>query len=75
MKKLVGKFGKYNVAIFIIMGIGFVVWLLGLPLYLFFKIDTDIFGVFIFLIGLVMYVVGLIVRLIMEKVRSNKQVK
>ncbi len=71
MKKLVGKFGKYNVTTFIIMVIGFVVWLLSLPLYAFFNIDTDIFGLFIFLIGLVMYIVGLFIKW----ARSNKQVR
>ena len=70
MKRLVRKFGKYNVATFIIMGVGVILFLLTPLLLWLFDFDSDIFGFLIFLIGLVMWVVGLIVR----KVRSNKRV-
>ncbi|MFC1970697.1 hypothetical protein ACFLV0_02000 [Chloroflexota bacterium] len=69
MKKLVGKFGKYNVATFIIMAIGILLFLLTHLLLWLFDFDSDILGVLIFLIGLVMWVVGFIVR----KIRGNKQ--
>ena len=62
MKKLVGKFGKYNVATFIIMAVGVVLFLLTPLLLWLFDFDSDILGVLIFLIGLVMWVVGFIVR-------------
>ena len=47
MKKLVGKFGKYNVATFIIMGVGLITFLLTPLLIWLFEIDSDIFGFFI----------------------------
>ena len=72
MKKLVGKFGRYNVAAFIIMAVGVVLFLLTPLLLWLFNFDSDIFGLFIFIIGLLMYVVRLIVRLITKKARSNK---
>ena len=74
MKRLVRKFGKYNVATFVIMGVGLILFLLTPLLLWLFDLDSDIIGFLIFLMGAVMYVVGLIVRLI-KKVRSNKQVR
>ncbi len=71
MKKLVGKFGKYNVATFIIMIVGVILFLLTPLLIWLFDFDSDILGVLIFLIGLVMWVVGFIIR----KVRSSKQTR
>jgi len=71
MKKLVRKFGKYNVATFVIMGVGLILFLLTPLLLWLFDLDSDIVGFLIFLTGLVMWVVGLIVRLI-KKVRSDK---
>jgi predicted membrane channel-forming protein YqfA (hemolysin III family) len=71
MMKLVGKFGKYNVATFITMGVGVILFLLTPLLIWLFDFDSDILGVLIFLIGLVMWVVGFIVR----NVRSNKQAR
>ena len=69
MKRLVRKFGKYNVATFIIMGVGAILFLLT-PLLLWLSdFDSDILGFLIFLIGLVMWIVGFITR----KVRSNKR--
>ena len=69
MKRLVRKFGKYNVTTFIIMGVGIILFLLTPLLLWLFNFDSDILGVLIFLIGLVMWVVGFIIR----RVRSNKQ--
>jgi hypothetical protein len=71
MKRLVRKFGKYNVATFVIMGVGLILFLLTPLLLWLFDFDSDILGFLIFLIGLAMWVVGLIVR----KVRSNKRVR
>jgi len=71
MKKLVGKFGKYNVATFIIMGAGLILFFLTPVLLSLWDFDSDILGVLVFLIGLVMWVVGLVVG----KVRSKKQIK
>jgi hypothetical protein len=64
MKRLMMKFGKYNVTTFVIMGVGIVLFLLT-PLFIgLFNFDTDIIGLFIFLIGLIMWIV--------RKVRSNR---
>ncbi len=71
MKKLVRKFGKYNVATFVIMAVGLIIFALTPLLLWLFDLDSDIVGFLIFLIGLVMWIVGLIVRLI-QKVRSDK---
>ncbi len=70
MKKLVGKFGKYNVAAFVIMGVGLILFLLTPLLIWLFDFDSDILGALIFLIGLLMWVVRFIIR----KVRSDKRV-
>jgi len=69
MKRLVSKFGEYNVATFIIMSVGIILFLLTPLLLWLFDFDSDILGVLIFLIGLLLWVVGLIVR----KIRGNKQ--
>ncbi len=70
MKKLVGKFGKYYVATFIIMAVGVILFLLTPLLLWLFDFDSDIIGVLVFLIGLVMLAAGLIVRLIVRKSRT-----
>ena len=44
MKKLVGKFGKYNVVTFIIMGVGVILFLLTPLLLWLFDFDSDILG-------------------------------
>ena len=67
MKRLVRKFGKYNIATFIIMGVGVIMFLLTPLLLWLFDFDSDILGVLIFLIGLVVWIVGLIVRRIIRK--------
>ncbi len=71
MKKLVGKFGKYNVVTFIIMGVGVILFLLTPLLLWLFDFDSDILGFLIFLVGLAMWIVGFTVR----KVRSSKQAR
>ena len=68
MKRLVSKFGRYNVAAFIIMGVGLILFLLTPLLYTLWDFDSDIPGLLIFLIGLVMWIVGRIIK----KVRTNK---
>jgi predicted membrane channel-forming protein YqfA (hemolysin III family) len=70
VKRLIKKFGKYNVTTFIIMGVGVILFLLTPLLIWLFDFDSDILGFLIFIIGLVMWIVGLIVR----KVRRNKSV-
>jgi len=71
MNRLVRKFGKYNVATFVIMGVGLILFLLTPLLIWLFDFDSDILGVLIFLIGLLMWIVGFIIR----KVRSSKQAR
>ena len=70
MKKLVGKFGKYNVATFIIMAVGLILFLITPVLIWMFNSDSDIIGFLIFLVGLAMWFMGFVVR----KVRSNRRV-
>jgi hypothetical protein len=60
MKKMIKKFGKLITASFITIGIGIIVFILSLPLYIYYKIDTDIIGGAIILIGLVICIIGLI---------------
>ena len=61
MKKMIKKFGKLITASFIVMGVGLVTFL-STPIWLQFGIDTDIPGFFIILIGLEIYIIGLIRR-------------
>ncbi len=67
MKRIVRKFGKYNVATFVIMGVGLITFLLTPLLIWLFGIDSDIFGFFIFLIGLAMYMLRLIIKKVLRK--------
>ncbi len=69
MKRMVKRFGKLITASFFIMGIGVIVFLLVFPLYGLWGIDTDIPGMFIFVIGLLLCAVGFIIR----GVKSRKQ--
>jgi hypothetical protein len=62
MNKIVDKFGKLITASFFIMAIGIVTFLLVIPLYHYFRIDTDIIGLLIVDIGLVICIVGIIRR-------------
>jgi len=74
MKEPVGKYRKYDVATFIIMIVGVVLFLLT-PLFIrLFHFDSDVFGLLIFLIGFVMFVVGVIVRVIIRRVGSHRQI-
>ena len=72
MNRLVRKFGKYNVATFIIMGVGVILFLLTPLLLWLFGFDSDILGLLIFLIGLVMWIVGLIVRKVRKQPTVNR---
>jgi len=62
MNRLVERFGKLTTASFVIMAIGLVVFLLTIPLYANFGIDTDIIGLIIFTIGLAIFIIGIIRR-------------
>jgi len=62
MKRLVDRFGKLITASFFLMAIGVGVFLLTIPLYANFGIDTDIIGFTIFTIGLAICIVGIIRR-------------
>ena len=62
MKKMIKKFGKLITASFFVMGIGIIVFILSLPMYMYYNIDTDIIGFSIVLIGLVIFIIGLIRR-------------
>ena len=75
MQKTTRKVSKYNLATYLIMIVGVILFLLTPLLIRLLHFDSDILGILIFLIGLVMYIVGLIVRFIIKKVGSNRQVK
>ena len=62
MKKIIEKFGKLITASFFIVAIGIITFLLVIPLYSFFRIDTDIIGLLIIDVGLVLLIVGIIRR-------------
>ena len=62
MKRLIERFGKLITASFIVMAIGIITFLLVIPLYHFFEIDTDIIGLTIFNIGLAIFLIGIIRR-------------
>ena len=68
MKKMIKKFGKLITASFIVMWVGLVAFL-STPIWLQFGIDTDIPGLFIILIGLEIYVIGLIRRKNLSRVK------
>jgi len=70
MNRLVRKSGKYNVATFIIMGVGVILFLFTPLLLWLLDFDSDILGLLVFLIGLVMWVAGFVIR----KVRGNRRV-
>ena len=62
VNRLVERFGKLITASFVVMAIGIVVFLLTIPLYANFGIDTDIIGLIIFTIGLSVCIIGIIHR-------------
>ena len=69
MRKMIKRFGKLITASFFIMGIGVIVFILSLPLYIYYNIDTDILGFSIVLIGLVIFIIGLIRRKKLSRVK------
>lgn len=62
MKRLVNRFDNLITASFVVMTIGIIVFLISIPLYANFGIDTDIIGFTIFTIGLAIYILGIIRR-------------
>ena len=62
MKRLVERFGKLITTSFFVMALGIIVFLLTLPLYTYFEIDTDIIGLVIFTLGLAICIIGIIRR-------------
>jgi hypothetical protein len=62
MRKMINRFGKLITASFFIMGVGIIVFILSYPLYIYYDIDTDIIGFSIVLIGLVVFIIGIIRR-------------
>ena len=74
MKEPVGKYRKYEIATYIIMAVGIILFMLTPLLIRWFGFDSDMLGLLVFLIGLLMFVVGIIVRLIIRKVRSHKHI-
>jgi uncharacterized membrane protein len=58
--RAVNRFGKLRVASFFLMGIGLILFLLT-PLFLWlWEMDTDLIGLLIVILGLVLFIVGLI---------------
>jgi hypothetical protein len=70
MKKLIARFGLLNVITFIIMAIGVLLWGLTPLLLWLLDFDSDIIGLLIFLIGLVLFGVGFVVKLFKGKPRT-----
>jgi hypothetical protein len=66
---VVKRFGRLITASFFVMGLGIVTFLLVIPLYAWFRIDTDILGLIILDIGLIMLIIGIILR---RKLRGFK---
>jgi hypothetical protein len=62
MNRLIERFGKLTTASFFVMVLGIVVFLISIPLYANYGIDTDIIGFLIFSIGLAICVIGIIRR-------------
>jgi len=75
MKESLGKYRKYEIATYIIMAVGVILFMLTPLLIRWFGFDSDVFGLLIFLIGLGMFVVGIIIKFIMSKVRGQRQPK
>jgi hypothetical protein len=62
IQKGINRFGKLIVASFFLMGIGLIVFLLTPLLYGLWGIDSDIPGMLVVILGLVLFLVGLILR-------------
>jgi hypothetical protein len=58
MKKVIEKFGRLITASIIIMGVGYLIFLVPPLMLSLFNMDTDILGAFIMLIGLMIYIIG-----------------
>jgi hypothetical protein len=69
LNRFLKRLGKYNLVAIIIMFVGLILFLLTPVLLLAFNFDSDIFGVFIFAVGLAMWIVGFIVKMF----RGNKR--
>ena len=65
---MIQRFGKLITVSFIVMGIGLVA-LLSTPVWLQFGIDTDLPGLFIILVGLELFLIGVIRRKNLGKVK------
>jgi hypothetical protein len=62
IEKGINKFGKLGVASFFLMGIGLLAFLLTPIFYGFWGIDTDLPGLLIVILGLVLFIVGWILK-------------
>jgi hypothetical protein len=62
MNRLINRFGKLTVASFFLMGIGVIAFLLTPLLYGLWGIDSDLPGLLIIDVGLVIFIIGLIRR-------------
>jgi len=62
MNRLVRKFGKYTLATFIIMGAGLILFLVTPLLLWLWDFDSDVVGLLVFGVGLLMCVAGLVLR-------------
>jgi hypothetical protein len=62
IKKGTNRFGKLGVASFFLMGIGVIAFLLTPLLYGLWGIDSDLPGVLVVILGLVLFLVALILR-------------
>jgi hypothetical protein len=71
MKRLMAKFGKLITVSFFVMAIGIILFLLSIPLYANFNLDTDILGLVVFTVGLALLIFGVIIR---KKLRGWKLV-
>ncbi len=67
MHRLARKLGKYNIAALAIMGVGLILFLITPLLLWLWDFDSDVLGLLIFVVGLLMLVAGLVVR----RIRSN----
>ncbi len=62
IQKGVNKFGKLGVASFFLMGIGLIAFLLTPLLYTRWNIDSDLPGMLLVILGLVLFIVGWIIN-------------
>ena len=60
IKRLVASQGRLIVASLVVMAAGVLLFLLTIPLYAAFGIDTDVIGLMIFTTGLALCIVGII---------------